>query len=180
MDVQMPEMDGFEATQQIREAEASDGAAAPAHRRHDGPRHERGPRALSRTRGWTATSPNPSARRNCRTRSPKSSPATTRPLPWSNDWRQRGEAPAASLATVNRLDGRHRTCRAVIASCCERSCQPRSRNGPSCWTSCAKRSIATIAPRSVGWRTRSRTHFARSGARTLTRSPIVWKPWGPG
>ena len=52
MDVQMPEMSGFEATQAIRARESADGQA-PAHRRADGARDAGRPRALSRGRdGW--------------------------------------------------------------------------------------------------------------------------------
>ena len=54
MDVQMPEMDGFEAVAAIREAEQAarhPDAGDRAHRARD----ERRPRALPRRRAWTAT-----------------------------------------------------------------------------------------------------------------------------
>ena len=54
MDVQMPEMGGFEATGAIRALEQRERGAGPD-RRHDRARDEGRPRAVPRARAWTNT-----------------------------------------------------------------------------------------------------------------------------
>ena len=73
MDVQMPEMDGFEATRAIREKEQNTGQHVPivamtAHAM-------KGDRERCMEAGWTATSPSRLNRRRCSTRSNLSFPA---------------------------------------------------------------------------------------------------------
>ena len=64
MDVQMPELDGLEATRGDPRARAADRPPRADHR-HDGPRPERGPRAVPGSRAWMNTSPSRSASGSC-------------------------------------------------------------------------------------------------------------------
>ena len=65
MDVQMPEMDGIEATAHGFASWKPDSGVRHADRRHDGARHERRPRSIACRPEWTITLPSPSRSRNC-------------------------------------------------------------------------------------------------------------------
>jgi PAS domain S-box-containing protein len=149
MDVQMPEMDGFEATRAIREREASaDGSRAPGFSAHI-PIIAMTAHAMKATASaaskqeWIPTSPSPFGPRSSSRSSKVSSSlsATRRPQPLTTPSR------ASRLLTAARFSPASR----AIGNCCRKSWPCSSKKPPGCCPRFKRRSRAATPP---SWRAR--------------------------
>ncbi len=179
MDVQMPEMDGFEATQKIRQFEHSAGRPRVPIVAMTAPRDEGGPGALLRGRHGRLhfqTGPRRGAVAHDLAVCPRRTSVVSAGRTAGRRGRRDLGAPARRPTSIGRL---HWKTSAATPTCCERSPSPRSTNGRCFWTSFATPSNGTIRPRPVGWPTRSRTPSARWAPRTPTFWPTAWNRPAP-